>query len=597
MSVSSPTEEVATVSADEHLSPYIGQCGDYSSLMSVQESTEMTTRIRNRFTLSQIASVAMAETRLAGRAVPSVLRYLGPIVAWTVASIALGVVLGFSAVILPPMGAFGIVAVAGLVLLWVMPDLPLVSPRLIRKAFFVMLIVDLIIPFYYTVQFSGLPWISARRLATFALIAPFLVAVAASSEVRRHIAERVRASLLIFICATGFLAVAALSVLTSISPTESTSALVDAVLSWYVPFFAMIYIARDKNDVVFLLKIISVCALFNTGAGVVEFFLKHRFFIDIFPKGMLATMIENNPTLVNLLPNPQDFRNGLFRASSTFVTPLSFGEFQIIVIPIGLFFLLHRETLFERALGGAVAFGGIVGIFCSGSRGGFVGVIASVAVFVTFYSIRKAVSTRGSLVPAIAGLFGIIGFGCVIGLLLLSHQAHDMVLGGAAQSSSTDARYLQWAVATPFIKSNPITGHGFGLGGIIIELGQIDSYILSLVVETGVLGLVFFLGLLVLPVWYGLRNYLSDMSESGALAGALACSFIGFIMNRLVLSQKENHMLIFSLLAIVMALNYELARKRAPQPLGDKPLRNTYNRAGSVFPGQGTRQTSQAGAN
>jgi O-antigen ligase len=597
MSVSSPTEEVATVSADEHLSPYIGQCGDYSSLMSVQESTEMTTRIRNRFTLSQIASVAMAETRLAGRAVPSVLRYLGPIVAWTVASIALGVVLGFSAVILPPMGAFGIVAVAGLVLLWVMPDLPLVSPQLIRKAFFVMLIVDLIIPFYYTVQFSGLPWISARRLATFALIAPFLVAVAASSEVRGHIAERVRASLLIFICATGFLAVAALSVLTSISPTESTSALVDAVLSWYVPFFAMIYIARDKNDVVFLLKIISVCALFNTGAGVVEFFLKHRFFIDIFPKGMLATMIENNPTLVNLLPNPQDFRNGLFRASSTFVTPLSFGEFQIIVIPIGLFFLLHREALFERALGGAVAFGGIVGIFCSGSRGGFVGVIASVAAFVTFYSIRKAVSTRGSLVPAIAGLFGIIGFGCVIGLLLLSHQAHDMVLGGAAQSSSTDARYLQWAVATPFIKSNPITGHGFGLGGIIIELGQIDSYILSLVVETGVLGLVFFLGLLVLPVWYGLRNYLSDMSESGALAGALACSFIGFIMNRLVLSQKENHMLIFSLLAIVMALNYELARKRAPQPLGDKPLRNTYNRAGSVFPGQGTRQTSQAGAN
>jgi hypothetical protein len=40
----------------------------------------------------------------------------------------LGFVVGLSAVILPPMGAFGIVAVAGLVLLWVMPDLPLVSP-------------------------------------------------------------------------------------------------------------------------------------------------------------------------------------------------------------------------------------------------------------------------------------------------------------------------------------------------------------------------------------------------------------------------------------------------------------------------------------
>jgi O-antigen ligase len=363
-----------------------------------------------------------------------------------------------------------------------------------------------------------------------------------------------------------------------------------------VPFFAMIYMARDKNDVIFLLKIICVCALLNTGAGVVEFFLKHRFFIDVFPKGMLATMIENNPTLANLLPNPQDFRNGLFRASSTFVTPLSFGEFQIIVIPIGLFFLLHRETLFERALGGAVAFGGIVGIFCSGSRGGFVGVIASVAVFVAFYSIRKAMSTRGSLVPAISGVLGIIGFGSVIGVIMLSHQVHDMVLGGAAQASSTDARYLQWAAGVPFIKSNPITGHGFGLGGLIIGMGQ-DSYILSLVLETGIPGLVFFVGLLVLPVWYGLRNYVSDMTESGALAGALACSFVGFIVNRLVLSQKENHMLIFSLLAIVIVVNYEHVRKRAPHPLGDKPLRTTYHRAGSVSPGQRTRQANQAGAN
>ena len=81
----------------------------------------MTTRIRNRFALSQIGSVAIAETRLAGRAIPNVLRNLAPIVAWAVASIALGVLLGFSAVILPPMGAFGIVVVAGLVLLRVMP--------------------------------------------------------------------------------------------------------------------------------------------------------------------------------------------------------------------------------------------------------------------------------------------------------------------------------------------------------------------------------------------------------------------------------------------------------------------------------------------
>ncbi len=82
----------------------------------------------------------------------------------------------------------------------------------------------------------------------------------------------------------------------------------------------------------------------------------------------------------------------------------------------------------------------------------------------------------------------------------------------------------------------------------------------------------FFAGLLLIPIWYGLRSYLSDMSEAGAAAGAVACSFVAFTANRLVLSQKENHMLIFSLLAIIVILNYEHARKRVPERLSHKPI-------------------------
>jgi O-antigen ligase len=544
----------------------------------------MTTRIRSRLALSQIASFAMAETRLAVRTMPNVLRYFAPIVAWTVVSIALGIVLGLSAVVLPPMGAFGIVAVAGVVLLWVMPDLPLVSPGLIRKAFFVMLIADLSIPFYYTVQFSGLPWISARRLATFALIVPFLISVATSSDVRRQITERIRASLLISICAIGFLAMAVLSILTSISPTESVSALVDLILSCYVPFFAMIYIVRDKNDIILILKIICICALFNTVAGMLEFAIQRNLFVAIFPAGMLDALISNNPSLQNLLPGPEHYRRGMYRADSIFVTPLSFGEFEIIVIPIGLFFAVHRKSLFDKALGWAVVFGGIIGIFCSGSRGGYLGVILSAGAFVGTWSIRKMATSKTSLGPAIAGLFGIIGFGCVIGSIMLFHRVHDMVLGGASEQGSTQARYAQWVAGIPYIESNPITGHGYSMGGTIFQDYTIDSYPLSLVLETGIPGLLFFTGLCLIPIWYGLRSYISDMTEYGAMAGALACSFIAFTENRLVLSQKENHMLIFSLLAIMIVINFERVRKRVPQELVDKSIRNAYHRTGSVLP-------------
>jgi hypothetical protein len=544
----------------------------------------MAVRTGNRFPLFRAASVAVAETRLAARAAPRIVRPLATILAWAVASIALGLIVGLAAVFLPPLGAFGIVAIAGVVLLWVMPDLPLVWPGLIRKTFFIMLIADLCIPSYYTVQFAGLPWISARRLATFTLIMPFLVAIAASSNVRRQIAERIGASSLIFICAAGYLVMATLSILTSPTPSESISALADAILSWYVPFFAMIYIVKDNDDVVFILKIILFCAIFTSGAGILEFFRHRNIFVDIFPRAMLDQLIENNPGLAGLLPDAHDhFRNGYYRAVSTFIAPLSFGEFEIIVIPIGLFFALYRENVLERCLGWAAVFGGIVGIFCSGSRGGYMGVLVSAAVFVAIWSIRKAVANKASLAPAIVGLTGLIAFTVAIVLINVWKRAHNMVLGGGDAAASNQGRYEQWVAGIPFIKSNPVTGHGFTTGGYLINM-SIDSYVLSLLLETGIPGLVFFGGLVLLPVWYGLRNFVSDVSESGAVAGALACSFIAFATNRLVLSERENHMLFFSLLAIAVVMNYEYARKQVPERANYKSPEKPYLRAQSNWP-------------
>ena len=535
----------------------------------------MAVRTGNRFPLPHVVSVAVAETKLVARAAPGVVRYLAPIVAWAAASIALGLIVGLAAVALPPLGSFGIVAVVGVVLLWVMPDLPLVWPGLIRKTFLVMLIADLCIPGYYTVQFSSLPWISARRLVTFALIAPFVLAIAASSDVRRQIAQRFRASLPICICVIGFLGMATLSIFTSVLPSESFSALIDSILTWYVPFLAIIYVVGDKDDAIFILKVICFGAMFNTLAGLLSFYLQRRFFLDIFPSGMLAALVAYNPALQNLLPGPEDFRGGLYRSASTFLSPLSYGEFNIIIIPIALFFATHRQNWSERSLGWVVAIGGILGIFCSGSRGGWIGVLASLAIFVAIWAIRKAVKERGSLGPAIAGLVGSISFAVVIGLIIVWPRAHNMVLGGGVEAGSTEARYIQWVMATPYIKSNPITGHGFVLGGYIIG-SSIDSYVISLLVETGLPGLIFFTGLLLLPIWYGLRSYLFDMSERGAMAGALACSFVAFTVNRVVLSERENHTLIFCLLGIIVFMNYDYAKKRLTERQGYKSPQKTY---------------------
>ena len=63
------------------------------------------------------------------------------------------------------------------------------------------------------------------------------------------------------------------------------------------------------------------------------------------------------------------------------------------------------------------------------------------------------------------------------------------------------------------------------MGGSIFGDFTIDSYPLSLILETGVPGLLFFVGLLVLPVWYGLRNYLSDMSKIWRIGRGIGLQF------------------------------------------------------------------------
>ena len=255
---------------------------------------------------------------------------------------------------------------------------------------------------------------------------------------------------------------------------------------------------------------------------------------------------------------------------SLFVSPLSFGEFEAIVIPIALFFILYRRSVFERSLGWVAAFGGIVGIFCSGSRGGYLGVLLSAPVFVAVWSIRKAKHNRASLAPAIVGLTGALAFTAVVVLIFVWKRAHNMVLGGGEEAASNQGRYEQWVTGLPLIKSNPLTGHGLAQGGYLINM-SIDSYVLSLLLETGVPGLVFFVGLLLLPIWYGVRNFIFDMSESGAVAGALACSFLAFANNSLVLSERENHTLSFFLLAIAVVMNYEYVRSKLPRTIGVAP--------------------------
>jgi hypothetical protein len=78
----------------------------------------------------------------------------------------------------------------------------------------------------------------------------------------------------------------------------------------------------------------------------------------------------------------------------------------------------------------------------------------------------------------------------------------------------------------------------------------------------------------------GIRSYIFDSSERGAVSGALAGSFVAFFMYRLALSQRENNMPAYFLLALVIASIYEYKTKRVAEQKSYKPQRRPYSPAG-----------------
>lgn len=530
---------------------------------------------------------AMMDMMRAGmRAITS--RKMKSFAIWSIAIIFIGMLTGAMAVMLPPMASIGVVAIIGVVLLWAMPDLHIVPDKLLRKMFFTMVVVQLCVPAYYAIDTGFLPWISVRRFFSLAVILLFALTVAGSQSARDKISETVRDNRLLALCAFGFFGATFISVITAVAPIRSFSILTDNILTWYVPLFACILVVRTEEDVMFMLKLIAFAGIFDSTAGLIEFIIERRYYFDIFPQSVLEAMLSSNPAL-QIIYSTSQFRNGVYRASSIYTVPLSFGEFAAMVGPIAAYFFLHGQKLRDRLLGVLAGTSSLVALFCSGARGGFIAFLVAMPVMLLLWTVRYSKENRGSLVGGIAAVICTLGFVAVLGLIAFSKRLSNTILGGGDTVSSTDARFVQWNMALPHVIANPVTGHGSGSSGELVgyfnpgsSIPTIDSYIITLLVDQGIPGFLLFFGTIGVGIWVGVKVYLGDLDKRATVGAPIACSLIAFGVYRLVLSQTENHTLMFLTVGLVFAVSKlahdRLRTKRVRAPRGSTLLETKWAR-------------------
>jgi hypothetical protein len=177
---------------------------------------------------------------------------------------------------------------------------------------------------------------------------------------------------------------------------------------------------------------------------------------------------------------------------------------------------------------------------------------------------REHPSSMAGVITGVSFAGVVVGF---IGLLIVWKKLRWKFTGGYEGAGSTGVRWLQWEMALPSIMSNPLTGYGHGIGGLVVGYvtpggtPTVDSYIITLLVDAGVPSFLFFFCMLSAAIVMMVRVYLKDPHPESVCSMAIAGALLSFASYRIVLSQLENHFLLFVLLGFA-ALQVSASKRR-----------------------------------
>ncbi len=257
---------------------------------------------------------------------------------------------------------------------------------------------------------------------------------------------------------------------------------------------------RERLDV--LLRRLVLLAGALATLGLLQFATKMPFTNYLQVPG-LAT----NESLVSLYG-----RNGLTRPAGTAVHPIEFGAVLTMALPIALHYAMvdgHRRALRRWYPVLAIAFAVPISI----SRSAVLSVIVVLCFMLPMWSRlarRRAyvaiVCVCGAVYVMVPGLIGTI-----------THLFTGISGDGSAQS-----RTGSYSLAYDFIHHAPIFGRGFQT--FLPQYRILDDQYLGLLIETGIVGLAAFLGLLVSAVVGGMRLRRAANRVDGLLGVSLAAS-------------------------------------------------------------------------
>jgi hypothetical protein len=455
------------------------------------------------------------------------------------------------------------VVIAGLLVIWALPDMARAPTGLLEGLFYAYLVVLIVWPNYLAISLPGLPWITLLRLVAFPMAFVLLVCVSISSEFRKTTSGSLASAPVVWRMIVAFAVVQMVCIAFSKYPNESMNKALAAELNWMTSFFVAAWLFTKPGRAERWAALLCMTSLPIAVIAFWEFRLGHLPWSDHIPSFLKI----QDPTVQRVLAGN---RRGLgdYRIQSTFTTPLGLGEYVSLTVPFLLHFAAGRYRWPFRLAAAVMVPVLIEVVLLSDARLGLIGCVVAVLGYLFYWATTLWRRNRSSIFgPAI-----IIGYPVLAAALVASSffigRVHEKIWGSGQYDDSNEGRMEMYKEGIPMVLKHP-WGYGPGMGASTLGITNpdgvltIDTYYLLIGLEYGVLGFILYYGAIGCATFYAGRSVLrvskAPHENEFSMFGATTIALVNYLIIKSVFSNDDNHPLMYMVVAMTLALMWRMS--------------------------------------
>ena len=483
------------------------------------------------------------------------------------------IIYGLMAVILPiqllAMMLTPLLILAAIVL-WMLPDIGGVQMRRMQSLLLGFLGLSIAWPNYLAFNLPGLPWITPTRIVLFWLVTVFILNFSTSREMRDGLRDAVSAISGYMKIFWLFWLVVTFSIVFSDSLLTSLKLYINNQIYWTMIFFATALAATRTGFVSRMAKILLWSTIVVIVYSLYEAQSQRVIWIDHLPSFM-----KIDPEVIEQVMAAQA-RAGTqgYRVRGPYIIALYFAEFLSMAFPFFVHATVQARRIMPFLALAAATLGMMVLMYSTDARSAMVGMIIVLAGYPLFAATREMAKEN----RAILGSAVVYGYPAIVAVLafvvMFWQRARVAVLGGGQHASSSDARSEQWAMSWPKLATHPF-GHGVARGNEAVGYvqadgtGTVDSYFLTVMMDSGYLALPLFIMVFIMPAIVAFLSFRHAKSDETKLLAPLSLALVNFTIVKGVLSTESTVPLAYLFLGCIVGLIWQRQREVSTAPQSD----------------------------